>query len=183
MISLLEWASLCLGIIMSSSCNIFMVIIISVMYVKSGSSKVHVVASQDALAVKVGHDIIARMGKDGIELEKNKNGNENRLRELLEDPSENDPEEEKNSQEDYSSGFKSGLNQFLEKSWTGPSFYSTLFWIVFGILIGQVARDLFAYLQTHRHGKQDLSSSCHQDLPPPPPPPPYKLMEDKMETA
>ena len=94
-----------------------MVIIISVMYVKSGSSKVHVVASQDTLAVKVGHDIIARMGKDGIELEKNKYGNENRLRHLLEvifvvnfyiiwnicgkDPSENAPEEEKKSQEDY----------------------------------------------------------------------------------
>merc|ERR1711892_698358 len=145
--------SLCLGFIMSSSCNIFMVIIISVMYVKSGSSKVHVVASQDTLAVKVGHDIIARMGKNGIELEKNKYGNENRLRELLEDPSENTLEEEKKSQEDYSAIFKSGLYQFLEKSWTGTSFYSTLFWIVFGILIGQVARDLFAYFQTPRHGQ------------------------------
>ena len=94
-----------------------MVIIISVMYVKSGSSKVHVVASQDTLAVKVGHDIIARMGKGGIELDTNKYGNENRLRELLEvifvvnfyiiwnicgkDPSENALEEEKKSQEDY----------------------------------------------------------------------------------
>merc|ERR1712123_105412 len=172
--------SLCLGIIISCSCNIFMVIIISVMYV-SGSSKVQVVASQDTLAVKVGHDFIARMGKDGIELEKNKYENENRLRQLLEDPSENAPEEEKKDQEDFSSGFKSGLNQFLEKSWTGPSFYSTLFWIVFGILIGRLARDLFAYLQTPRHGQQDLPSSCHQDLPHPPPP--YKLMEDKMETA
>merc|ERR1711892_256220 len=112
-----------------------------------------------------------------LNLEKNKYGNENRLRKLLEDPSENAQEKEKKSQEDYSAGFKSGLYQFLEKSWTGPSFYCTLFWIVFGMLIGQVARDLFAYLQTPRHGRRDLSSSCHQDLPP------YKLLEDKMETA
>merc|ERR1711892_954705 len=116
-----------------------------------------------------------------LNLKKNKYGNENRLRELLEDPSENALEEEKKSQEDYSAIFKSGLYQFFEKSWTGSSFYSTLFWIVFGILIGRVARDLFAYLQTPRHSRQDMSSSCHQDLPHPLPP--YKLMGDKMETA
>ena len=48
------------------------------------NTKINVVESKDALAVRVGHNILARMGKEGIELEKIRDSEENKLRELLE---------------------------------------------------------------------------------------------------
>merc|ERR1712244_215447 len=41
---------------------------------------------------------------------------------------------------------KKFLETFLVKSFTGSAFYATLFWIWFGILIGQLTRDTFAML-------------------------------------
>ena len=48
------------------------------------NTKINVVGSKDTLAVRVGHNILARMGKEGIELEKIRDSEENKLRELLE---------------------------------------------------------------------------------------------------
>ena len=48
------------------------------------NTKINVVGSKDTLAVRVGHNIRARMGKEGIELEKIRDSEENKLRELLE---------------------------------------------------------------------------------------------------
>ena len=70
--------SLCYNTIMSSSCIIFIVI-----FLKSVNSKVHVVSSQNKLAVKVGHDIFAKMGKDGIELEKIEDYSDKTVKEML----------------------------------------------------------------------------------------------------
>ena len=48
------------------------------------NTKINVVGSKDTLAVRVGHNIRARMGKEGIELEKIRDSEESKLRELLE---------------------------------------------------------------------------------------------------
>ena len=61
-----------------------MILILSVLSVISVNTKINVVGSKDTLAVRVGHNIRARMGKEGIELEKIRDSEENKLRELLE---------------------------------------------------------------------------------------------------
>ena len=63
---------------MSSRCIIFIII-----FLKSVNTKVHVVSSQNKLAVKVGHDIFAKMGKDGIELEKIEDYSDKTFKEML----------------------------------------------------------------------------------------------------
>merc|ERR1712013_681560 len=179
--------SLCYNTIMSSSCIIFIVI-----FLKSVNSKVHVVSSQNKLAVKVGHDIFAKMGKDGIELEKIEDYSDKTFKEMLKvknmkifliihniilfckDPVENDKLVDKYDTRAV------GISGFLTRSLTGEAFYFTLFWIVFGILIGQLAKDISTYL------KPSSSSSNHSvcpatdilDLPPP-----YKIIEEKGEAV
>merc|ERR1712013_923187 len=156
--------SLCYNTWVSSSCIIFIVI-----FLKSVNSKVHVVSSQNKLAVKVGHDIFAKMGKDGIELEKIEDYSDKTFKEMLKDPVENDKLVDKYDTRAV------GISGFLTRSLTGEAFYFTLFWIVFGILIGQLAKDISTYL------KPSSSSSNHSvcpatdilDLPPP-----YKIIEE-----
>merc|ERR1711872_876816 len=77
--------SLCYNIIMSISYIIHIVtfIIIFVMNIRSVNSKVHVLTAHDKLAVKVGHDIFAKMGKHGIELEKIEDDSDETLTEVL----------------------------------------------------------------------------------------------------
>merc|ERR1711970_875761 len=84
--------SLCHNIIMSSNYIffIFIIIIIIFMNVSYVNSKVHVLTSQDKLAVKVGQDIIAKMGKDGIELERFENDSDKTLKDMLKDTSDDD---------------------------------------------------------------------------------------------
>merc|ERR1711955_13547 len=161
--------SLCYNTIMSSSCIIFIII-----FLKSVNSKVHIVSSQNKLAMKVGHDIFAKMGKDGIELEKIEDYSDKTVKEMLKDTAEEDKPVDKFDTRAV------GISGFLTRSLTGEAFYCTLFWIVFGILIGQLARDISTYL------KPSSSSSNHSvcpatdilDLPPP-----YKIIEEKGETV
>ena len=61
-------------------CVIFILSAVNVMNVKS---KVHVVAAEETLSIKVGNNIIAKMGKDGIELQKFKGSQESNTKELL----------------------------------------------------------------------------------------------------
>jgi hypothetical protein len=191
----------------------------------------------------VGHNIRARMGKEGIELEKIRDSEENELRELLEvslnkgtylvidnmngkDASKNgdddvdDKEDQKRKYErgeDNEQRFEINYYNFnvtvfviIDSSKDGTILSNNPFLAhlctrhcsglclvnisakyypirssISGILIGQMARDVLACLQTPHHGKQSLPSSCHsschQDLPPSPPP--YKLVEDMMETV
>merc|ERR1719320_620414 len=171
MIYLPRWGrvSLCYNTIMSSRCIIFIII-----FLKSVNTKVHVVSSQNKLAVKVGHDIFAKMGKDGIELEKIKDYSDKTFKEMLKDTAEDD-----NPVDKYDTRAV-GISGFLTRSLTGEALYCTLFWIVFGILIGQLAKDISTYL------KPSSSSSNHSvcpatdilDLPPP-----YKIIEEKGEAV
>merc|ERR1712013_877298 len=163
--------SLCYNTIMSSSCIIFIVI-----FLKSVNSKVHVVSSQNKLAVKVGHDIFAKMGKDGIELEKIEDYSDKTFKEMLKDTAEDDKPVNRCDTRAV------GIYGFLSRSLTGEAFYCTLFWIVFGILIGQLARDISTYLKPSSSSSSSNHSVCPatdiSDLPPP-----YKIIEEKGETV
>merc|ERR1712142_481526 len=159
--------SLCYSIIMSIISYIIHIvtfIIIFVINIRSVNSKVHVVTSQDKLAVKVGHDIFAKMGKHGIELEKIEDNSDETLTEMLRDKPEDDEPVYEHEHEDTKGV---GISGFLARSLTGEAFYSTLFWIVFGVLIGQLARDVSAYLKTSSSNHSLSSSSDILDLPPP----------------
>merc|ERR1719320_1214823 len=171
MIYLPRWGrvSLCYNTIMSSRCIIFIMI-----FLKSVNTKVHVVSSQNKLAVKVGHDIFAKMGKDGIELEKIEDYSDKTFKEMLKDTAEDDKLVDKYDTRAV------GISGFLTRSLTGEAFYCTLFWIVFGILIGQLAKDISTYL------KPSSSSSSHSVCPATDTldfPPPYKIIEEKGETV
>ena len=61
-------------------CVIFILSAVNVMNVKS---KVHVVAAEETRTIKVGNNIIAKMGKDGIELQKLKGSQESNTKELF----------------------------------------------------------------------------------------------------
>merc|ERR1712013_498710 len=163
--------SLCYNTIMSSSCIIFIII-----FLKSVNSKVHVVSSQNKLAVKVGHDIFAKMGKDGIEREKIEDYSDKTFKERLKDTAEDDKLVDKYDTRAV------GISGFLTRSLTGEAFYCTLFWIVFGILIGQLAKDISTYLKPSSSSSSSNHSVCPatdiSDLPPP-----YKIIEEKGETV
>merc|ERR1712013_4581 len=163
--------SLCYNTIMSSRCIIFIVI-----FLKSVNSKVHVVSSQNKLAVKVGHDIFAKMGKDGIELKKIEDYSDETVKEMLKDTAEDDKPVNRYDTRAV------GIYGFLSRSLTGEAFYCTLFWIVFGILIGQLARDISTYLKPSSSSSSSNHSVCPatdiSDLPPP-----YKIIEEKGETV
>ena len=58
-------------------------LLLCVLSVISVNTKINVVGSKDTLAVRVGHNIQARMGREGIELEKMKDPRDDILRELL----------------------------------------------------------------------------------------------------
>ena len=78
MISIKTLLSLCLPLMMISC-----LLLLSVLSVISVNTKINVVGSKDTLAVRVGHNILARMGKEGIEMEKMKDPRDDILRELL----------------------------------------------------------------------------------------------------
>merc|ERR1711872_905204 len=172
--------SLCYSIIMSIISYIIHIvtfIIVFVINIRSVNGKVHVVTSQDKLAVKVGHDIFAKMGKHGIELEKIEDNSDETLTEMLRDTPEDDEPVNKHEHEDTKAV---GISGFLARSLTGEAFYSTLFWIVFGVLIGQLARDVPAYLKTSSSTSNHSLSSSTDNLALPPP---YKMIEEKVETV
>merc|ERR1712179_787155 len=168
--------SLCHNIIMSSNYIflIFIIIIIIFMNVSYVNSKVHVLSSQDKLAVKVGQDIIAKMGKDGIKLERFEDDPDKTLKDMLKDASDDDPVAMKT---EYEAPRCARILEFLDKSLHGQTFYVTLFWIVFGILIGQLARDILAFLQSSS-SNNSLTALSIQDLPPP-----YEILEDKIDNV
>merc|ERR1711872_1213445 len=136
-------------------------IIIFVINIRSVNSKVHVVTSQDKLAVKVGHEIFAKIGKHGIELEKIEDNSDETLTEMLRDKPEGDEPVYEHEDEDTKAV---GISGFLARSLTGEAFYSTLFWIVFGVLIGQLARDISAFLKTSSSSSNHSLSSSTDNL-------------------
>merc|ERR1712215_73324 len=66
-------------------CNTICLVVIMFIHIICVSTKVQIVASKDILNIKVGADILGRMGKDGIEFEKIKNSEE-----VVKEPSKNE---------------------------------------------------------------------------------------------
>merc|ERR1719318_2496677 len=102
-------------------------LLLSVLSVISVNTEINVVGSKDTLAVRVGHNILAKMGKEGIELEKIRDSDENKL---LENSSKNDVGDVYNKEdqerkyeggEDNEQRFKQGWDNFIKKSFAGPS--------------------------------------------------------------
>merc|ERR1719483_424853 len=170
--------------------GIFLVFLLNI-HVMTVNSKVIVEASKDTLSIRVGHGIYAKLGKDGIVLDKFQVSQENIIQDKSQDESMNDDDVyvDYGAVEAKELKLKPvtiivGINDFIKSSFTGQAFYITIFWIMFGILLGQVARDILDQLQPDHDGKQSPTNSCQfcwrKDRSSPPP---YQMVEEKVDTA
>merc|ERR1719483_1200901 len=118
-------------------CRVVFLVLLHTIHVITVNSKVIVEASEDILSVRVGHGIHAKLGKDGIVLDKFQGSQENIIRAKSQDESIHDDGVYMDSGSVEAKYLNAkpvtlivGINDFIKSS--GPAVYITIFWIVFG---------------------------------------------------